>query len=209
MKFKISFRLVLLFIQSHLFIFCHSNTDQEIYSYKELLEIYSITQYFGNHDQIFELIIKKYDFMDTKNQIKYDQSLNFILNSKKPQEKWNLFIKDSIDYYINMIKNFKVKYYQNKAYNVNLNQFNHNFSLEKNNITNYPSYWKVYYYSFSENSALDNKQTIFIQEFYQNNQIISRKYYDQNLNYKIKEEIFENNHLILKKYYHDENKISF
>ncbi len=154
------------------------NGEHKEYSYSEIVEIFAISTYLKDKQEIQGFIDAKYDLIDYKNQKRYNNALN---DKIKTKEKWNSFLKDTIEYFIELNREYTIKYYTQEGYNKRLNLFNDNYTFDikkKKPI----KYWKVYFLIKKEYKPIP-----LIQEQYINNKLFLKVYYDENLK-KVKEE---------------------
>ena len=154
-----------------------SGDDNNKYTYKEMIEIFAVTQYLTDVDYVNSIISDKFNFIDTDNQIKYNKSFDPIMKTEK---KWNHFIKDTIEYFIKMDKKLTIKYYHPRGYERGLNLFNDNFLIDPKKQKP-PKYWKV----FLSTERLPRRY-ILIKELYVNNKLKKKFYYDEN-RFRLKE----------------------
>ena len=176
MKNRVTFFISLLFI----LISPGCGGDETLFSYEELVEIYVYTAYIGdsNIELVQEYLGEKYNIGAHENQIKYSKSLKAMA---KTREKWNLFIKDTVDFYIKIKKELSVQFYHSSGYDKQINRFNDNFLLDPKNPLP-KDYWKV-------SSLVENKKklnVIHIKDLYKGGKLWSRTYFEHH-HQKIKE----------------------
>ena len=168
--------------------------DKSTFSHKELVEIYVYTAYIGdsNIELVKDFLGDKYNISSQENQLKYSNSLKL---KAKTRQKWNLFIKDSIEYYIKLKKKLDVHYYHASGYDNQTNRFNDNFLLDpKNPLPG--NYWKVSRLA----ESLKKNLVIHIKDYYRGGKLFSRTYFEHH-HQKIKEIYYQPKKKVI--YYQD------
>lgn len=156
---------------------CSSKSRVFDYDYQDIVEIYAVTSYISDQKKIMTLLSDKYNLINFKNQIHYRKKLQSI---GKDSNNWNQFIKDSVNFYINLDKEYLINHYSLEGYEKKFDKFNDNNIVDPQG-SNIANYWKVYYLK----DKLPNK-FMMVKEKYENNKPILKVYYTESRT-KIKE----------------------
>lgn len=179
--------LIIVITFSIIFTRCGFFNNSSMDSKESLLEIYTYSRH--TEESSAQKVFNKYG-LNTKEKWReyHDKLIEFVINNKA--EDFTQFRKDAVDKYIaERDKNYEIKIYETKSYNMNFRPNKTTKEISEENIKDYKNAFKIYQKKDHE----DHTQILKL-EYYIDGEL-KRILYKNNKNVAVKEEIIEDGEL--------------